>query len=177
MTRHFQPARRAQRQARGRLTQRTHVSMLRAVPVHVRHRARNRTHVRAAVVRHRGERMLEALSLERAELSIVLCDDAMIRGLNRRHRGFDRATDVLAFAMGEGEALASRGPQLLGDVVISLPTAARQARAVGKDTLAEVTLLLAHGLLHLLGFDHQTEHTERCMRARTDALIAAARRR
>jgi probable rRNA maturation factor len=150
--------------------------MLRAVPVRVNHRGKNRAHISAAAVQRRGERMLTALSLERAELSVVLCDDAVIRTLNRRHRGLDRPTDVLAFAMAEGEALVSPGPRLLGDVVISHATAARQARAANKDTLAEITMLLAHGLLHLLGFDHQTDHAERCMRARTDALVAAARR-
>jgi probable rRNA maturation factor len=119
--------------------------------------------------------MLRALELDAAELSVLLCDDPEMRILNRRHRGLDRATDVLAFAMAEGEAMVVKGPRLLGDVVISLDTAVRQARAAGKSTRAEVTLLLAHGLLHLLGFDHQNPHAERCMRARTDALIGAAR--
>jgi len=77
--------------------------------------------------------------------------------------------------MREGEPIATSGAAVLGDIVISLPTAARQARAGGWDLRSEVTALLAHGLLHLLGFDHQTAPTERRMRARTDALIAAAR--
>jgi probable rRNA maturation factor len=122
--------------------------------------------------------MLSALALTDAELSILLCDDAIMRAINRQHRGLDRATDVLAFSMMEGEH-ASIAPHfgpvgLLGDIVISLPTAARQARATGADPLGEVTVLLAHGLLHLLGCDHQTRTQERRMRARTDALVAAA---
>jgi probable rRNA maturation factor len=118
--------------------------------------------------------MLEALALEDAELSILLCDDAVIRGLNREHRRHDHPTDVLAFAMIEGQPVPKTPAALLGDVVISLPTAARQARAEGRALLAEVTVLLAHGLLHLLGLDHQTKVQERRMRARTDALVAAA---
>ena len=120
--------------------------------------------------------MLRALGLSDAELSIVLCDDALMRGLNRRYRGLDRTTDVLAFSLREGPPLrAAAGlPSLLGDVVISLPTAARQARGAGKAAIDEVTMLLAHGILHLLGCDHRTAAEERRMKARTDALIGAA---
>ena len=120
--------------------------------------------------------MLRALALEDAALSVVLCDDVVMRDLNRRYRGFDRTTDVLAFAMAEGPSMPKVAETPLGDVVISLPTAARQAQAAGKPVLDEVTLLLAHGLLHLLGCDHRTRAEERRMKARTDALIAAARR-
>lgn len=149
--------------------------MLRAMAVLVRYRGEGRARVRTQTVKRMAERMLTALALDHAELSILLCDDVIMRGLNRDYRKRDRATDVLAFAMREGEPIASSGAAMLGDIVISLPTAARQARAGGWDLRAEVTALLAHGLLHLLGFDHQTGPTERRMRARTDALIAAAR--
>jgi probable rRNA maturation factor len=111
--------------------------------------------------------------MQRAELSILLCDDATIHELNRRHRRKNKPTDVLAFAMAE----ALEGPDqsaLLGDVVISLDTARRQAEARQVPLLDEVTLLLAHGLLHLLGYDHQTRAEERRMTARTDLLRAAA---
>lgn len=118
--------------------------------------------------------MLAALRLERAELSLVLCDDRTMRVLNRQHRGLDRPTDVLAFAQDEGPVMPSHGLRVLGDVVISLPTARRQAREHGRTALAEATMLLAHGLLHLLGFDHRTAPEERRMRARTDALVAAS---
>jgi probable rRNA maturation factor len=149
--------------------------MLRAMTVLVRYRGTGRARVRTRTVQRLAERMLAALALEHAELSILLCDDGIMRGLNRDYRKRDRATDVLAFAMREGEPIATTGAAVLGDIVISLPTAARQARANGWGLRSEVTALLAHGLLHLLGFDHQTAPTERRMRARTDALIAAAR--
>lgn len=117
---------------------------------------------------------MAALGLEEAELSILLCDDATIKNLNRSYRKINRATDVLAFPMGEGPGPGiERG--LLGDVAISLPTATRQARQRDRSIVDEVTFLLAHGLLHLLGYDHATDSQEREMTARTDALMRAVR--
>jgi len=120
--------------------------------------------------------MLSALELSDAELSILLCDDATIHVLNREHRRKNKPTDVLAFAMREAKAGAWQAG-VLGDVVISLDTAARQAERHDRTLWDEVTMLLAHGLLHLLGFDHQTRAEERRMTARTDLLCAAARSR
>ena len=117
--------------------------------------------------------MLAALRMSEAELSILLCDDPTIHELNRSFRDVDRPTDVLAFAMQEGEG-GGLHPHLLGDVVISIDTARRQAREHSRSVAAEVTFLLAHGLLHLLGYDHRTDEEDRIMRARTDALCAAA---
>lgn len=128
------------------------------------------------VIAERAERMLRALRLPNAELSILLCDDATIHGLNRDYRGKDRPTDVLAFAMREGEGGALH-PEVLGDVVISVDTTRRQARERGVTIVAEATFLLAHGLLHLLGYDHRTEAEHRVMMALTDGLRAAATRR
>lgn len=123
-----------------------------------------------------AEAMLRALGIASAELSLVLCDDDYIRELNRSYRDRDQATDVLAFAMQEGEAVPeASGLLLLGDIVISLPTAARQAQASGRGLAQVATELLAHGLLHLLGFDHASEDEERRMWARTHALVSAAR--
>jgi probable rRNA maturation factor len=120
--------------------------------------------------------MLAALKLSRAELSVLLCDDRTIHALNRDHRKKDKPTDVLAFALREGAQLP--GAQgLLGDVVISIPTAKRQARTHRHALWDEVTLLLAHGLLHLIGYDHRTDAEERRMNARADMLVAAARSR
>jgi probable rRNA maturation factor len=126
-------------------------------------------------IKRRAERMLQALAVPEAELSIVLCDDATIHDLNRRHRRKDKPTDVLAFALREGEPVP--GSQALGDVVISLDTAARQAAELRRTLWDEVTWLLAHGLLHLMGFDHRTRAEERRMDARADMLIAAVSKR
>ena len=143
------------------------------MPVAVSTRALNKRAVAPAKVRARAVRMLEALRMPEAELSVLLCDDATIHALNRDYRDADRPTDVLAFSMAEGEG-GALNPLLLGDVVISLDTARAQAATHGCTVIAEVTHLLAHGLLHLLGFDHQTAEEDRRMRARTDALCAAA---
>lgn len=117
--------------------------------------------------------MLAVLGHADAEVSIVLCGDSEIRELNREYRGKDSPTDVLAFAMREGRGPQPRMgvPEMLGDVVISVQTAERQARA---GLLAEVTMLLAHGLLHLLGHDHRTDAEDRRMSARVDLLCEAA---
>lgn len=130
------------------------------------------------MVRRRAGKMLQQLSLQGVELSIALVDDRVIRELNRDYRRLDRPTDVLAFAMEEGEALAepAGAPTQLGDVVISVPSARRQARARRRSVGDEVTMLLAHGLLHLLGHDHRTRREEQRMSRLTAELEAAARR-
>ncbi len=143
------------------------------MPAHVHTRAMPRPPVKPAEVRRRADRMLAALGMTDRELSVLLCDDATIHELNRDYRGKDRPTDVLAFAMQEGEG-AGVAPELLGDVIISLDTARRQAAQRGHPIVREVTFLLGHGLLHLLGYDHQTDDEERRMNARNDALCAAA---
>ncbi len=121
--------------------------------------------------------MLVACQLRHAELSIVLCDDATIHHLNKTYRGVDRPTDVLAFPMHEGE-MSEINHHVLGDVIISVPTAARQAkeRAPSRITYEEVRFLLAHGLLHLLGHDHQTRREEEAMNEETRRLVASAER-
>jgi len=116
--------------------------------------------------------MLRALGLDDAELSILLCDETTIRGLNRQYRKKNKATDVLAFPMREGPGPASSAG-LLGDVVISLPVATRQAAERDRPIIEEVTFLLAHGLLHLLGYDHRNQREEEEMKARTEDLMAA----
>lgn len=132
--------------------------------------------MRASDVRARAERMLAAMRLADRELSILLCDDPTIHALNRDYRHKDKPTDVLAFAMMEGEG-GGHAPGVLGDVVISLDTAARQAREHGRSLADEVTMLLAHGLLHLLGLDHRDRTEERRMTACTDLLRASANAR
>jgi probable rRNA maturation factor len=116
------------------------------------------------LLRSRAARVLQALSRTRSELSIALVDDATIADLNARYRGKSRATDVLSFSLVEGE-YADRGGNLLGDVVISVETAARQARRAHRGLDAEVARMLIHGTLHLLGHDHGKDDEARTMRA------------
>jgi probable rRNA maturation factor len=124
------------------------------------------------IVKALAERMLAALDLADAELSVLLVDDNFIQNLNREHRGKDRPTDVLAFPVDEEPIEA--GPRVLGDVVISLPTAKRQAESRKRELLPEVRFLLAHGLLHLVGHDHATKSQKRKMDAAARRLVRAA---
>ena len=110
------------------------------------------------------------------EVSLLLCDDAAIRALNRDYRDHDQPTDVLSFAQEEGDALPlglaeDALPHPLGDVIISVETARRQARSHGWTLQEEVEALLVHGMLHLLGYDHPTPEDQAIMRAREDALL------
>lgn len=125
------------------------------------------------MVRRAATTMLQTLHLSDVELSILLCGDREIRTLNRQWRHKDKPTDVLAFAMREAQETQPTG-NLLGDVVISVETAARQAKQHGHTVKTEVLTLLAHGLLHLLGWDHQTDEEDRRMRAEVARLVEAA---
>lgn len=120
--------------------------------------------VDAAKLRSRARRILSAVGHARSELSIALADDEEMSDLNRRYRGLDRATDVLSFSLVEGEASQHRGA-LLGDVVIGIETARRQARAAHGSLDQELARLLIHGVLHLLGHDHETPGEAQAMRA------------
>lgn len=98
-----------------------------------------------------------------AEISVVLTDDAAQRALNKAWRGRDSATNVLSFPalepaeLAAGAAAAPDRPALLGDVVLALETLQREADAAGKSLADHASHLLVHGVLHLLGYDHQTE--------------------
>jgi probable rRNA maturation factor len=118
--------------------------------------------------------MLVAIRMADHELSVVLTGDAEIQHLNRVYRRKNKPTDVLAFSQREG----LRGEQagsLLGDVVVSVPTARRQAEALSRSVLDEVLWLVAHGILHLIGWDHETDAKDRRMRKETARLFEAAK--
>lgn len=115
-----------------------------------------------------------ALSLAAdAEVSIVLCDDSFIADLNRKWRGIDKPTNVLAFPSGADPATTS----VLGDIVIAYETAAREAVAAEVTLLDHVAHLMAHGFLHLVGYDHidetEAEEMER-LEVRILALLGIA---
>lgn len=128
--------------------------------------------VRVVQVRADARSLLQALQEDGAELTVSLVNDAEIRRLNRDYRGQDRPTDVLAFALREGQRVAG-DEAVLGDVVISLETASGQARRRGVSPADEVRTLLVHGVLHLLGYDHERSPAEaRRMKARERRLRA-----
>jgi probable rRNA maturation factor len=98
-----------------------------------------------------------AVGAEEQSATLALVNDERIRALNRDYRGFDKSTDVLSFGAG-GIPLA--GVDYLGDIVISVETAYRQARRRGTTLEKELRLLTLHGFLHLLGYDHETDNGE-----------------
>lgn len=108
-----------------------------------------------------------------AELSIVIVDDAQIRVINRDYLQRDKSTNVISFAMQEGEG-AGIQPTLLGDVVISAETAARDAAEAGLPFASELYFLLLHGILHLVGYDHErgTEAEAAVMEAKEREIFA-----
>jgi probable rRNA maturation factor len=106
----------------------------------------------------------KVLASPAAELSIAFVDDPQIHDLNRSYRQVDRPTDVLSFPAGE-EPAPQDAPAPLGDVVVSLETAFRQAAEFGHSPERETGYLVAHGVLHLLGFDHEGEEERQAMRA------------
>jgi len=110
-------------------------------------------------------------------LSVVITDDATITDLNRRYRGVESPTDVLAFparesAEGAPFVASPESEGYLGDVIISLERAQAQAAEARHPILTELTLLIVHGVLHLLGYDHADEAGQREMWARQEAIIA-----
>ncbi len=108
-----------------------------------------------------GDRLLAATDRLRWLLSLVVVGDREMRTLNRKYRGRDKATDVLSFSQLEGEEIElGKSERHLGDVVISLPTARRQAERGGWTLEEELLRLTVHGLLHVLGYDHDASRRE-----------------
>ncbi|MFH0803220.1 MAG: rRNA maturation RNase YbeY [bacterium] len=105
---------------------------------------------------------------EPCELSLFFCDDETIRRLNREYRGKDVATDVLSFSQREGDLPPEPldGTIVLGDIVISVPFARRQAERLGRDLEEELIFLSLHGLLHLLGYEDESPSASARMDAR-----------
>ena len=99
---------------------------------------------------------------EETELSVVIVDDVHIQEINRDYLQRDKPTNVISFAQQEGEG-AGICPELLGDVVISVDTAARDADEAGVSMFSEVSFLLIHGILHLLGYDHERGTEEQAL--------------
>ena len=111
------------------------------------------------------------------EVSLVFTDSETVQRLNRDYRGVDRPTDVLAFYMLTQKeansffALPPDGVLRLGEVIISYPQAAEQAKEQGHSVEQELALLIIHGILHLLGYDHEQPEEEKRMRGREEELL------
>jgi rRNA maturation RNase YbeY len=138
----------------------------------------------AATLRREAKSLLATLDLGAAELSIIITDDGAIRQLNRDFRGKGAPTDVLSFPQVDGafdgrlpahdSATEARPPLALGDIVISADTARRQAAVLRQPAADRLRTLLIHGLLHLLGYDHErSPSAARRMFARERELAAS----
>mgnify|MGYP003586948509 FL=1 len=113
---------------------------------------------------------------EGVEVGVTFLDDAAIQELNRDYRDKDRPTDVLSFALNEGDEpkiIDAPEEELLGDILISLETTARQAEEYGHSLERELAYLTVHGMLHLLGYDHEEPADQAEMRLEEEAVLAA----
>jgi len=109
------------------------------------------------------EAVLENEGVSSGAITILLTDDEKMRTLNRQFRSVDTTTDVLSFSFGDGEMPLGQELVYLGDIAISAPYATRQAAAQGHGATAELQLLAIHGILHLLGYDHEEAEAQRKM--------------
>lgn len=114
---------------------------------------------------------------EDAQVSVTLVDNEAIREINREHRDIDRATDVLSFPLGDDDSFDTdpeTGAILLGDIVISLERAEKQAKEFGHSFYREVAFLITHSLFHLLGYDHvDSEEDEKLMFGKQEKVLTA----
>lgn len=142
------------------------------MPVHLQSHVRCVTFDQARLERL-ARAILSDVGERSAELGIMLVGDQRMRGLNRRYRGKDRTTDVLAFAMRKAFTLHALRltPDMLGDVVISVPTAWRQAKEARRSLDEELAWLLVHGILHLCGYDHARSEREARRMHRRERMI------
>jgi probable rRNA maturation factor len=113
-------------------------------------------------------RLMKETNCLESELSILLLDDEQIQEINRTYLLRDRPTNVISFAMTEGE-FGAINPYILGDIIISIETALRDAEKENIDFMDEVEFLLIHGLLHLLGYDHESRTHAEAMEMKTKA--------
>ena len=142
------------------------------MPVHMQSQVRRITFDQARLERS-AQAILADVGEASAELGILFVGDQRMKGLNRRYRGKDRTTDVLAFAMREARMphAVRFAPDMLGDVVISVPTAWKQAIEAGRSLDEELAWLLIHGILHLCGYDHERSEKEARRMHRRERMI------
>lgn len=123
------------------------------------------------LIKDRASAILSLCGLDHVDLSILIVNNHRIKALNKRYRGIDRPTDVLAFPMDEDWEAADRQPPLLGDIVISMEKTHSQAREHKHPPDSELLILLIHGILHLIGYDHERSPMEERRMRRKENLI------
>jgi len=114
---------------------------------------------------------IEKEKLGNVEFNIIIVDNEYIHNLNREHRGIDRPTDVITFALEDYEDVTYEDYRLLGDIYISVDKAKSQAEEYGHSFLRELSFLAIHGFLHLLGYDHMEKEEEKVMFERQELIL------
>ncbi|MCG2761787.1 MAG: rRNA maturation RNase YbeY [Candidatus Atribacteria bacterium] len=125
-------------------------------------------------IREIVKKALQSLKVdEKTEVSILFADDKFIRLLNNKYRGIDKSTDVLSFSLWEGSVKTpeAESDKLLGDIIISVETAQRQADNLNHSMEKEFTVLLIHGLLHLTGYAHEEDKDYKIMREKESEIL------
>ncbi|MBQ8681692.1 MAG: rRNA maturation RNase YbeY [Bacilli bacterium] len=112
------------------------------------------------------------LEIEKAIFNIILVDEEEIHNLNRDYRGVDKKTDVITFALEDGDGFKNPEIRMLGDIYLCIPVAYEQAEIYGHSKMREVCFLATHGILHLLGYDHMVEEDEKIMFALQEELLS-----
>ena len=119
--------------------------------------------------------ILKSLEMEGHEVSLLFVDDAEITDINRHYLGRNHPTNVIAFSMNEGD-FGTINPLLLGDIVISVETALRDARAGDLPLEDEINYLMIHGVLHLLGYDHEQDREAEEMKKKEKEIFFALKK-
>ena len=114
---------------------------------------------------------LEHEKVNNAIFSIVFLNDEEIHNMNREYRGVDRITDVISFAFEDNENLRYNDIRMLGDIYVCIPQMKRQAESYGHSEKRELSFLVIHGLLHLLGYDHMNPKDEKKMFALQELIL------
>lgn len=120
------------------------------------------------------KKVLQNLKVDKEiEISVLFTDDKFIRSLNNKYRGIDKPTDVLSFSLQEGaiEPPEVESDKLLGDIIISVESAQRQADNLNHSMEKELTVLLIHGLLHLTGYDHEKDKDYKIMLGKESEIL------
>ena len=126
-------------------------------------------------IKHSSDKILRILENEDSEISLTFVDDAGITEINRQYLGRDYPTNVIAFSMNEGE-FGDVNPNILGDIIISTETALRDAEAGGLSFEDELDYLIIHGVLHLLGYDHELPGEAEEMRKKEKKIFFALKK-
>jgi len=110
---------------------------------------------------------------ENTEISILFTDDKFIKSLNKKYRGINKSTDVLTFNLEDGDLKFPEVDKnkLLGDIVVSVETAQRQANNLNHNLENELMILLTHGLLHLIGYDHEEDRDNKIMQVKENEIL------